>query len=473
VLYINGIETKKYNPSELKKVTGGYELHLVKNDLKPYFAAGKENIVTLKSYTKENDISSRGVDVTEDDNEKVTTPPNLYAVIIGVSDYKGEELDLKYAAKDATDLSNAVSLSASRLLGKEHVFMYNLNTGEKHDNLPEKKSIKDAFMDIAGKANSNDILLVFFAGHGVLEGENKQFYLLSSDASMSSINPTGVKDVGISTVELMDWIKPASIKAQKRILILDACHSGSAINQIVSISKDQGDAVRGDDKAEEIKQIDKLNEKAGLYILAASASNQSAYELGRFSQGLLTYSLLKAMKEHPEVLEQNKFLNVSNWFNEAVKIVTDIVRESNMRQEPQLVTMTNFNIGIVDGDVLAKIILPNEKPLFVASSFQNSDDAIAFDDLDIGKAVNKQLNDVSTRGNEGSISYMTATDSPDAYIINGRYDVKGGDVTIKINIRQSKEKAPKYRFEITGKKVDVKGLADSIVTKALGSLHEK
>ncbi|MEO7046189.1 MAG: hypothetical protein ABI091_12840, partial [Ferruginibacter sp.] len=85
--------------------------------------------------------------------------------------------------------------------------------------------------------------------------------------------------------------------------------------------------------------------------------------MGRYNQGLLTYSLLKVIKEHPEVLEQNKYLNVSGWFNAATKIVTDIVRENNLRQEPQLITTTNFNIGIVDNEVLSKIFLPNEKPL--------------------------------------------------------------------------------------------------------------
>ncbi len=470
ILYVNGIETKKYSPSQLKKITEGYELLVQKNDLKQYFVSGKENTVTAKAYTKENDISSRGVGVT-DDAVKEKTPPNLYAVFIGVSDYKGNELDLKYAAKDAGDISNAVSVSAVKLLGKEHVFLYNLNTSEKRDQLPEKKSIKDVFTDIGKKAIANDILMVFFAGHGVVQGEKKQFYFLTADASAATVSGTAVKEVGISTEELMDWMKPASIKAQKRILILDACNSGSAINQMVSIGKDQGYlAARNDDKAEEIKQIDKLNEKAGLYILAASASNQSAYEMGRYSQGLLTYSLLKAIKEHPEVLEQNKFLNVSGWFNEAVKIVTNIVKESNLRQEPQLITTANFNIGIVDKDVLTKIILPDEKALFAACSFQNNED---YDDLDISKAVNRQLNDISSRGDNGSISFMSSTDSPDAYILSGRYEAKDDELTVRINIRQSKDKIPKYKFEVKGKKGEVNALAESIVQKAIKLIETK
>ncbi|MEO7044134.1 MAG: caspase family protein, partial [Ferruginibacter sp.] len=364
ILYVNGIETKKYKPDELTKKQDGYELNITKQELSKYFVSGKGNEVTVKAYTKENDISSRGIKITNNDKVKDTVPPNLFAVIIGVSDYKGNELHLSYAAKDAGDIGNAISMSASKLLGKDHVFMYNLNTGKEHYAYPEKKSIKDVFTEIGKKATANDVLMVFFAGHGVVMGEKKQFYFLTADASNATLNDNDVKDVGVSAAELMEWMKPDNIKAQKRILILDACNSGQAINQMVSIGKEQGYiATRNDDKAEEIKQIDKLNEKAGLYILAASASNQSAYEMGRYNQGLLTYSLLKVIKEHPEVLEDNKYLNVSGWFNAATKIVTDIVRENNLRQEPQLITTTNFNIGIVDNEVLSKIFLPNEKPL--------------------------------------------------------------------------------------------------------------
>lgn len=468
ILFVNGIETKKYNPSDLKKVEDGYELLAEKNELRQYFVSGKKNAVTVKSYTKENDISSRGVTVLEDTAAKITTPPELYAVIIGVSDYKDDALDLKYAAKDAGDFSNAVSLSAKKLLGRDHVFMYDLTTAREHYKVPEKKSIRDVFTAIGSRATANDILLIFFAGHELVMGDKRQFYFLTADASPSSVSSTGVSDVGISAAELMDWMKPANIKAQKRILVLDACQSGSAINQIVNIGNDQGYlAARNDDKAEEIKQIDRLNAKSGLYILAASASDQAAYEMGRYSQGLLTYALLKVIKEHPEVLEQGKFLNVSGWFNEAEKIVNAIVRENNLRQQPQLITTTNFNIGIVDGEVLSNIILPGEKPLFASSNFQNNDEAIAYDDLDLSNAINRELNVVSSRGPDATIVYITATESPEGYIISGRYEVKADEIAVKVNIRKRKDGLPKYSFQVNGKKKDVKDLAANIVQKTM------
>src|SRR5207244_1949613 len=157
-----------------------------KEELSSLFMTGQENPVTVKAYTADNVISSRGIRINEDKTRQSITPPNLFAVIVGISDYKGDELDLKYAAKDATDISNAVFNVAKKLLnadGSEHVFMYNLTTSKEHYTLPEKKSIKKILEEIGKKATANDILLIFFAGHGVVEGDKKQFYFLTSDAS--------------------------------------------------------------------------------------------------------------------------------------------------------------------------------------------------------------------------------------------------------------------------------------------------
>jgi hypothetical protein len=290
VLYVNDIEVKRYQPAQLSKTRSCYELHVAASELQAYFATGQSNPVTIRSYTAKNDISSRGAVILNKPGSSpaVKTTPNLYAVMIGVSDYKGPELQLKYAAKDATDLSKAFAFSARKLLntdGREHVFVYNLTTNKNRYLLPEKRAIQQTLAMIGKKAAANDILLIFFAGHGVTHGEKKQFYFLSADASGASAMDAPAL-VGISTAELTDWIQPSKMKAQKRILILDACNSGQAINDLVQFGGKQQNyvAARGDDRAGQIKAIDKLNERSGFFILAASASNQSAYEMGRYSQ---------------------------------------------------------------------------------------------------------------------------------------------------------------------------------------------
>lgn len=472
VVYVNGIEARRYKTGQLKKQGDVYELILSKTELNNYLIAGKENPVTVKAYTADNSISSRGIIINEDKTqEKTTAAPNLYAVMVGVSDYKDEELDLKYAAKDANDVSAAVAASARKLLnsdGKEHVFVYDLTTSEKRYQLPEKNSIKKVLEEIGKKATSNDILLLFFAGHGVMSaraGEQQQFYFLTADASKTTAT-SAVTDVGISTTELTEWMKPQNIKAQKRILIFDACNSGQAIRDLVKVGNEgQGYmAARSDEQSQQIKAIDKLNEQSGFFILSASASNQSAYEMGRYSQGLLTYSLLKAIKQQPDILADGKYLDVSRWFNAAEKTVTELTKESGARQQPQVISNTNFTIGIVDEEVMAKIVLPQEKPLFTNSNLQNADENIAMDDLELNKWLDARLSDIAARGSAGNIVYSAGIKSADAWALGGRYEVNGNTITARINIRQGRE--IKYRFEFSGTKDKLQELVTAIATKA-------
>jgi len=469
VLYINGIEVKRYKKEDLKNKTGTYELVIKKQELGGFLIAGQENPVTVKAWIADNTISSRGLIIKEDKTKEKIQVPNLYAVIVGVSDYKGNELDLKYAAKDATDISNALSVASRKLLNtdsREHVFTYNLTTTNDRYLLPEKKSIKKTLEEIGNKATANDILLIFFAGHGIMDGnDKKQFYFLTADASKSSAMDA-IAEVGISTAELTEWMKPASIKAQKRILIFDACNSGQVIRDFVQLGKpEQGYvAARSDEKGQQIKAIEKLNNQSGLIILAASASDQNAYEMGRYSQGLLTYSLLKVMKQQPEILENGKYLDVSNWLNAAKKMVSTLAEGTGARQEPQLNSNNNFNIGLIDEEVRNKIILADEKPLFARSNFQNSDTKI--DNLKFRSAIDKELMNISSRGTNADITYSADYEGADAFALTGDYKIIDDSVTVNVLLVKGGTEV-KHNYEFKGKLTELNSLISNITSTAL------
>ena len=458
-LSVNGVIADTRQPDTLNMKGGVYELRITKSEFIPFLPDGQINTIFIKAYTADNTISSREIKIIIDKTGKPAPPPNLYAVMIGVSDYKGDKMDLDYAAIDATAVSNALKNAAVKLLEKEHVFIYNLTTGKESDQFPDKTNIKKVFEDIGKKATANDILFIFMSGHGVMEGEGKkQFYYMTADAA----DFDQYTDAGISTSELTEWIKPQNMKAQKRILILDACHSGQAINDFVKLGNEGQEFLttgKGD-KGQQIKAIDKLNEKSGLFILSASASDKSAFESDLYAHGFLTYSLLKAIKEQPEILEDGNLLDVSRWFNAAEKTVGDLAKENNSNQEPQIVSTTNFNIGIVDEEVQATIKLTNEKILFTASNFQNNDEAVAFDDLDLNKMIDLKLASFSKEHNS-KILFAMVNNSHDACNVSGRYAVKENAVTVKVNIRQNK--IIKTSFKVSGTKDNLEELVDNIV----------
>ena len=471
-LLVNGIQVNRYEPSQLKKQLLGFELRISREELSQYFVSDKANSVTLKAYTSDDAIFAQGLKIEEPQaSERSIALPNLYALMIGVSDYKGDELDLTYASKDAKDLSAALAVSTRKLLnydGQEHVFIYDLTTSEGKYRLPEKETIFKLLKEIGSKAKPNDMLLLFFAGHGVMAGEgNKQFYFLTADASPSNatVNPSAV---GISMLELMEWVKLQNLKAQKRILILDACNSGQAIKDFVKLGgNDQGYmAARSDERGQQIKAIDKLNEQTGFFILSASSSSQSAYEMGKYSQGLLTYSLLRAIKLQPDILDQGKYLDVSRWFGAAEKTVSEISKSYGLRQDPQRVTSNNFNLGVVDEEVLRKIILPKEKLLFGPVNLQNADETISSDDLELGKFLHNELTDISSKGAESSILFDEKLKSEEVWTLSGRYEIQNKQIVVRINIKQGKQ-LPKHRFEVSGSIDKLKELSEEIAKKAI------
>ncbi len=466
VLYVNGIETKSFSSDQLLKKEGFYELRLPATAVSSFFVDGQDNIVTLKSFIADNSVSSRGESEVNSSRKQFKAIPKLYAVFIGVNDYNDDALDLKFAGKDAGDLASAVKSSSSKLLGKENVFIYRFDSSGERTAYPEKKQIAKAFADIGTKASPNDILLVFFAGHGVVEGEQRQFYFLTREATKATINPRDIVDVGISSAEMMEWMKPDNIKAQKRILVLDACNSGAAINQMVKLGTGDQEyfAARNDDRVQQLKQIDKLNEKSGLYVLSASASDQKAYEFGKYSQGLLTYSLLKVLKEDPRILYDNKYVNVSDWFNSSIETAGKIIRENNLSQDPQMITTTSFQIGIVDDEVISSIRLAVEKPLFAASSLQNNDPSVMDDDLGISQKVNRVLSGISSRDGDDKIIYAPQSQSSLAWTMVGRYTVTGDQVTVIVNLKRNGKVETRFEVMVTG---DLDKLADRIVQAAV------
>ena len=276
-LYINGLRVKEYLPSNLKLKDGIYYLDLTKDELKKLFVPGKNNEVKIQATVEMGGktILSRGYVSVEEDARPVKAP-NLYALMIGVNDYREGINHLDFPAKDASDMGTLLNESASKLLGKEHVFVYNINSNVTKGNgyaTPEKENIQKALKEIGEKAQPQDILFLFFAGHGVMQGEaDKKFTLLTSEASKLNL-------IGISTSDLISWLTPNgpyNMQAQKRILVLDACNSGEAINQLLNSAL----TARGDNDADDrIKQIENLKDKSGLYILTASSKNQSAFEI--------------------------------------------------------------------------------------------------------------------------------------------------------------------------------------------------
>lgn len=353
-VYINGNLTYKFKPDQLqKKLEEKKEVYYLSfsSDTLQGFLTGEKNStnpILVKAKVKGSGIYGRGVILDLVKNTEKESP-KFYGLFIGVNDYGNSNKesseqryrDLNFAKKDADDLSNAVEATARNLF-KEDCHIYRLTGTGNSENAPTKANIQKALKEIGEKAKASDILYIFFAGHGDIpekSGEKEIRFILHKAYKKNLMSSSFGVD------ELTDWCHPKNIKAQKRVFVFDACHSGQIINQTMAFNG------RGDDESTRIRQLDKLKDKNGMMILAAAADNESAYEDETLNQGVLTYHLLQVMKEQ----QKDTSLVIRSWFDETIDLVKDYSRVNGNKQEPNSFGDGRFEIGNITNEVRQKI----------------------------------------------------------------------------------------------------------------------
>ncbi len=442
---VDGKTVKTIALDQLKFVNAKATLRLTRTELQQHLKPGEESKVTVIAIT-ENDkreFKSRGVQIElEAEGEK--QDPNLYMLMIGVNDYKDDALDLRFPVQDALAFGSALESSARKLLGNDKVFVYNVQS--KTDNTavyttPERAGVMKALEDIGKKAKTNDVLFIFFAGHGVMQGADNTFTFLTADAS--KLNP-----VGISTTDLKSWLSPEGpfhMMPNKTVLVYDACNSGQAAKEIMADLA----MARDDDATERQRQIEDLGDKQGVFILSASAPNQSAYELPHLGQGMLTYSLLTTLKNNPGVLDEDKngkgFLNLQKWFLETEREQSRLMQSLGLNQDAQPYGTANIRIGVVDDEVRNGIALMAEKPLVYCSNARDDNDE---DPLELKQAVNTYLETATTRGTSSKLGYIKA-ETTQANIVKLVYNTSGEKVQCRILIFKSKVKMNELNITTT------------------------
>jgi hypothetical protein len=141
-----------------------------------------------------------------------------------------------------------------------------------------------------------------------------------------------------------------------------------------------------------------------MFIMSASAANQSAYELPRYGHGLLTYSLLKTLKTSSSTLDEEKFINVQKWFLETETTMDNMTRELGIEQEAQPFGRGNIRVGELDEEIRGGIEIQQEKPMVYCANALNLD--TDDDDLLLKQLFNDYLKNYQTRG-EAKVALAT------------------------------------------------------------------
>ena len=390
----------------------------------PYLRPGELNTIEVSAFNAEGYLVSKWKRLYYfADGKKEDHVPVLHAVIVGSADYSGNQLDLSFPAKDALAFASALEISSKNLLGVNKTNFKILTTEGQIDRWPKKENIRNAYKEIAKIAQPSDIVVLYFAGHGInFGGQDGDFYYLTASASSGNLNDPSIrKTVAISSMELTEWLK--EIPALKQVLVLDACHSGKFAEDLLTKREIRNST--------EIRSLERMKDRTGMYILSGSAADAASYEASVYGQGLLTYSLLFGMKGAS--LRDGKFVDVVQLFQYAADKVPELARNIGGIQKPELRIPYNagsFDLGVLYEEDKESIDLPSPKPLFVRSMFQNQ--STFDDDLGLSDSMNEQLR--SLQVNSSELIFIDVSKFTNAYSVRGSYFKDNGKITLKFNI---------------------------------------
>ena len=232
------------------------------------FLVPGENVVSVTVYNEANLIASDTVEIVVTSTWTEVPRPKLHLLAVGVNDYFDNQLALTYATSDARAIGQALKRAGRDLYDSVEV-TYLL------DQEVSVEGLASAFEKLGRVVRPQDVFVFFLAGHGkTVDG---RYYFLPRDFRFRDIE--NLTKTSISQDQLQSWV--AHVSAQKSLLLLDTCESGTLTMEAVPRGLERKTA------------IDRLSRAVGRTILTASTDTQPALE-GYRQHGLFTYTLLEA-----------------------------------------------------------------------------------------------------------------------------------------------------------------------------------
>jgi WD40 repeat protein len=200
--------------------------------------------------------------------------PSLYALVIGINEYKNPKLQLKYAVADATLFADTLKKSASSLFEKVEVRTLSSREETTRENIVKELKARQSL-------NPDDLFVLYVASHGTVD--DGEYFLITSNVGSTRTERLKTDALGQSIFKELI----GNIPATKKMIIIDTCNAG-ALGEAIQVAM----LTRGmsEDTAMKI-----LGRAVGSTILSASTSMQEALE-GYKGHGLFTYVVAEGLK---------------------------------------------------------------------------------------------------------------------------------------------------------------------------------
>ena len=248
---------------------------------------------------------------------------DLHVLAIGIDDYTNDDLDLTNANKDVQSLVTTLENQKGRMFNE-------VKTKVISNQEATKANIEEAIRQIKGKAAKDDLVLIYFAGHGAESGGS--FYLKPTDVKSDP------SEMEISSIDNRWIMEEISRYSAPTLYFLDASYPSKSDANGATVGNANMDAVQNDFG----KVIDNDDE---IRIFVSSTSSKQKSNVGADKGSLFTVAMLEGLDGKAD-LNDNGLVTVE----ELGDYVSDrVLGQTSWKQKP---TLVKRGIGMVP---LAKV----------------------------------------------------------------------------------------------------------------------
>ncbi|NER93426.1 MAG: hypothetical protein F6J86_06260 [Symploca sp. SIO1B1] len=217
-------------------------------------------------------------------NQLKTGSAKLWMLLVGVNQYQKPWNSLDYAVADCQGLEEALEKATEQF--KKREFLVHHDSG----NLPPTlEDVRESLQQIVSKANSLDVILFYFAGHGKIEKGSQEPFLCLADTQPGNLFTTG-----LALDEVLQQFQNCA--ACKQLVLLDACHSGGIISVLGKtrgeVEESEPDPIIGLARA----LREQATQSKGFCAILSCDQEQRSWEHPELEHGVFTYYLIEGFQ---------------------------------------------------------------------------------------------------------------------------------------------------------------------------------
>lgn len=274
----------------------------------------------------------------------------LHVFTVGVDKYRDAYSPLYFPVADADAIE---SFFQKQKEARKPFADVNIRKGLR-DETATRQGIRDELSAMAKEVKEDDVVFLFFSGHGRVPPGQEMFYYIPylppAPDNPSVVDPIEEREAGLSTAMLAEAIR--NLAARRVVLVVDACQSGGAVESLAKIGEVKWAVEERRANQEKAGNRSGHDHDVGVYILAAATPVQDALEpfpdmvKGNKNNSLLTTALLEALNSKDPT--GNSTIWITTVFQQVKENLRELAANYNSVQTafPVMVGSADFPVAV-------------------------------------------------------------------------------------------------------------------------------